>query len=245
MLRAISYIVTPSQRASDTQLPGKDLAPYPEDVENKPHITSVDKDNTAKQTAELNGTAIAGWSVKQQSYFDRKSETWVNNTYYSGKTKCTVIATFVMTQEERFNLVGKTIIPPNAYGMNKQKHQVNILPLLGSWHGDVKTNQGSFFIADLPKNTSLNDHMFRIAEIIWKETHGEIEKNKVTISVDKFNVADQGQLDELKKKYNINKKKWGNRVLNDGWLQPNAINGPSEEDLISFNNEKSSCPEFQ
>ena len=132
--------------------------------------------------ARMNGTAITSWSVKQQSYFDRKSETWVNNTYYSRKTKCTVIATFVMTQEEKFNLVGKTIIPPKAYGMNKQKHQVNILPLLGSWHGDVKTNQGSFFIAGLPKNISLNDHMFRIAEIIWKETHGEIEKKQVTFS---------------------------------------------------------------
>ena len=53
MFRAISYMVTPTSRASDTQLPGKDLAPSPEDVENKPHITSVDKDNTAKQTAEL------------------------------------------------------------------------------------------------------------------------------------------------------------------------------------------------
>ena len=126
--------------------------------------------------------------------------------------------------------------------MNKQKHQVNILPLLGSWHGDVKTNQGSFFIAGLPKNISLNDHMFRIAEIIWKETHGEIEKNKVTISVDKFNVADQEQQEKNKKKYHMTKKKWGNRTLNDGWLQPYASNGPSEGDIASFNNEKKQLP---
>ena len=53
MFRAISYMVTPNGRAPDTQLPGKDLTQSPEDVENKPHITSVDKDNTAKQTAQL------------------------------------------------------------------------------------------------------------------------------------------------------------------------------------------------
>ena len=192
--------------------------------------------------ARMNGTAVTGWSIKQQSYFDRKSESWVNSTYYAGKKKCTVIATLDMKQEDKFNLVGKTVIPPNAYGMKNQKNQVNILPLLGSWHEEVKPNQSLFYLASLPKNISLHDHMFRVSEIIWGGTHEEIEKNRVTISVEKFNVADQEQLSELKKKYNINKKKWGNKVLQDGWLQPNASNGPTEEDLTLFANEKKDLP---